>query len=247
MTEREFLAAEIAMRLLEGTELAAATAQLENDPELAAMVRDWQLRLAPLADGLTPIEPAPGTWQRIAASLRGVAAASNDNELQTARSEALRLRARLRRWQWGSAAAAAAALVIGLIGAPFVQRGGPEQLPSAIGTEAMLYASLPVGGPEGPRLALTYLPQSGDLLVMANAVPGDGVHDHELWLVAPDAKPVSMGVIVPGKQARVPVSPTVAARIGDGLSVILTREPLGGAPPGGSAGPVVAEGTFTKI
>jgi anti-sigma-K factor RskA len=247
MTEREILAAEIALRLLEGEELAAAMAALDGDAELTAMVRDWQQRLAPLAHELAPLVPSPETWQRIAASLRGSGAADNDNEAQAARSESQRLRARLRRWQWGSLAAATAALVIGLLGAPYLQRGQQEPQPPGAAAEQLLYASLPVGGPKGPRLALTYLPQSGDLLVMANAVPGDGVHDHELWLVTANARPVSMGVIVPGEQARVHVSPAVAARIGSGLGVILTREPLGGAAPGATAGPVVAEGKFSTI
>jgi anti-sigma-K factor RskA len=247
MTEREILAAEIALRLLDGEDLDTATAALESDGELAALVRDWQQRLAPLADGLAPVEPSPETWQRIAASLRMAGAADNDNEADAARGEARRLRARLRLWQWGSVAAAAAALVIGLLGAPYLQRGEQAPQPPGAAAEALLYASLPVGGPQGPRLALTYLPQSGDLLVLANAVPGDGVHDHELWLLVPDAKPVSMGVIAPGKQTRVHLSSNVATRIGAGLGVILTREPLGGAAPGGSAGPVVAEGEFTTI
>jgi anti-sigma-K factor RskA len=247
MTERELLAAEIALRLLEGEELDAAMATMANDAQFAELVREWELRLAPMAQGLAPLEPAKTTWPRIAASLNMAGSADNDNEADAARSEARRLRARLWLWQWGSVAAAAASLVIGVLSAPYLQPGQQASQPPGSTAETLLYASLPVGGPGGPRLALTYLPQSHDLLVLANAVPGDGVHDHELWLVVPDAKPVSMGVIVPGRQARVHVSPQIAARIGAGLGVILTREPLGGAPQGGSAGPVVAEGEFTTI
>jgi anti-sigma-K factor RskA len=245
MTEREVLAAEIALRLLEEEDLDAAMADMASDPELAELVHAWEQRLAPMAQVLLPVQPLPETWPRIAAALTPSASASNDNE-PLAR-EAQRLRARLRRWQWGSVAAAATALVIGLLGAPFLQPGQQPSQPPLAPAEAPLFASLPVGGPEGPRLDLTYLPQSGDLVVLAGGVAGDGVHDHELWLVAPDTKPISIGVIASGQERRVHVPAAVAARIGAGLGVVLTREPLGGAPPGGSAGPVVAEGIFAKI
>lgn len=241
MTDRELLAAELALRLLSGEEQQAARAQLQQDPELAELVAEWEARLAPLASELPPADPSPETWQRIAATLAASSLAANDNS----GDEAALLRARLRRWQWGSLAAAAAALVLGYVGAPALQRviSSPVEAPAA----PMLVATLPVGGEAGPRLALTYLPESRDLVVEASNVPGDGIHDHELWLVVPDGKPVSMGVITSGQQRRVALSPELAGRIDAGLGVVLTREPLGGAPKGASAGPVVAEGKFSTI
>lgn len=239
MTERELLAAELALRLLSEEEAAAARAELAADPELAVLVAQWEDRLAPMAAELEPVSPSPQTWQRIAASLDGPSAA-NDNFA----AEAAALRIRLRRWQIGGMAAAAAALVIGLLVAPLVQQPVvPVEQPSP----TLLAASLPVGNADGPRLALTYVPQSRDLIVEASNVPGDGIHDHELWLVVPDGKPVSMGVITSGQQRRVALPPELAGRISAGLDVVLTREPLGGAPKGGAAGPVVATGKFSTI
>ncbi len=238
MTERELLAAELALRLLSEEEHAAAQAELARDPELAALVAQWEGRLAPLADELEAVPPAPQVWQRISASL-GQAGADNDND----RREADLLRVRLRRWQWGSAAAAAAALVLGFLGAPLLRDGPP--VPDA--ATPVLAASLPVGSENGPRLALTYLPGSGDLVVEASSVPGDGIHDHELWLVVPDGKPVSMGLIASGTQRRIDLPADLARQVDAGLEVVLTREPLGGAPKGGAAGPVVATGKFWAI
>lgn len=242
MTERELLAAELALRLLSSEEHDAARAELARDPELAALVAEWEGKLAPLAEELDPVPPAPQVWQRISDSLAVTpdqSGADNDND----RNEADLLRARLRRWQWGGAAAAAAALVLGLLSAPLLQRGPAGADPDT----PVLAASLPVGGESGPRLALTYLPASGDLLVEASSVPGDGIHDHELWLVVPDDKPISMGLIASGTQRRITLPPELARRVDSGLEVVLTREPLGGAPKGGVAGPVVATGKFSTI
>lgn len=236
MTERDLLAAELALRLLSGDEQAAAEQQLAADPELAAMVTDWQARLAPMADELAEVEPSPELWAKIAAKTR---VAQNDNQAD----EPAQLKARLRRWQWGSLAAAAASLVLGFVGAPLLRGTGPEVVTPA----QVLVANLPVGGSDGPRVGLTYLPQNGDLVIEAGGVPGDGIHDHELWLVVPGAKPVSMGVVATGRQTRVHLAPETAARIDQGLGVVLTREPLGGAPAGADAGPVVASGKFSII
>lgn len=240
MTERDFLAAEMALRLLSDEEHAAARAELARDPELSELVAQWEVRLAALADELEAVPPDPATWQRIAASLVQRQAA-NDNQLQVA----ARLRTQLRRWQWGTAATAAAALVLGYLGGPLLQRGAGPAIDSP--AAPMLAASLPVGGAQGPRLGLTFLPQTGDLVVEASNVPGDGIHDHELWLVVPDSKPVSLGVITSGTQRRVALPTDLAKRVDAGLGVVLTREPLGGAPKGGSAGPVVASGKFSII
>jgi anti-sigma-K factor RskA len=238
MTERELLAAELALRLLSDDEHAAAVQQLAIDPELAALVAEWEARLAPMADELAEVEPSPELWSKLASSLRG---AQNDNDGDLTAI----LKTRLRRWQWGSLAAAAASLVLGFLGAPLLRGPGPETVDPA--AAAVLVASLPVGGAEGPRLGLTYLPRNGDLVIEAGGVPGDGVHDHELWLVVPGAKPVSMGVVATGRQSRVHLSRELGKKIGSGLGVVLTREPLGGAPAGADAGPVVAEGKFSVI
>jgi anti-sigma-K factor RskA len=240
MTERELLAAEMALRLLSNEEQEQTRAEMARDPELSELVAEWEARLAPLANELEEVPPDPQTWQRINQSLtRPRAENDNDREL------AARLRVQLRRARWGGAVAAAAALVLGYLGAPLLQRGTGPVIDSP--APAMLAASLPVGGEQGPRLALTYLPQSRDLVVEASNVPGDGVHDHELWLVVPDGNPISIGVIASGTQQRVALPAELAQRIDTGLGVVLTREPLGGAPKGGTAGPVVASGKFSTI
>ena len=106
-------------------------------------------------------------------------------------------------------------------------------------------ANIPIG--ETPlRLAVTYIPDRTELLVSASGLTADGVHDHELWLVMPQGAPQSLGVVIPGEERRVAVDPAVAAYIGAGAQMVLTREPLGGAPKGGAAGPVVAQGQFLQ-
>jgi len=59
--EIDMLAAEYALRLLEGEDLRAATALMLTNPEFAKAVTDWETRLADLADEVEPVQPAART------------------------------------------------------------------------------------------------------------------------------------------------------------------------------------------
>lgn len=110
-----------------------------------------------------------------------------------------------------------------------------------------LVASIPIGDTQ-LRLGVTYLPASQEMLVSASGLSADGVHDHELWLVPDDGSALqSLGVVVPGEERRIAVPADAIANMGDGVSLVLTREPIGGKPDGVDAGPVVAEGAFSKV
>ena len=43
------------------------------------------------------------------------------------------------------------------------------------------------------------------------------------------------------------MSLSVAANMGDGVQMVLTREPIGGKPDGVDAGPVVAQGALSEV
>jgi anti-sigma-K factor RskA len=145
---------------------------------------------------------------------------------------------RVRQWQVASMVSAAAAVALAFVAIPAMQAGPDIPVESA----APLMANIPIGD-TALRLAVTYLPDDSEMLVSASGLTADGVHDHELWLVLPEGAQ-SLGVVVPGEQRRVAVTPDLAAQIASGSDLVLTREPLGGAPKDGTAGPVVAEGEF---
>lgn len=228
MPEQDRLAAEHALRLLEGQELMTARGLMAGDPAFAAAVADWEEKLAPLYDGTPGTAPSPAMWARIEAELARPAPSADIATLE----------GRVRRWQIASAFSAAAAIVLAFFALPGTQAPPPAP-------EAPLMANIPIA--DTPlRLAVTYLPERSEMLVSASGLTADGVHDHELWLVTPDDGAQSLGVVVPGEQKRVTVDAALAQHISEGAQMVLTREPLGGAPADGTAGPVVAEGIFTQ-
>jgi anti-sigma-K factor RskA len=73
--ERDELAAEYVLGTLEAREAEAAQNLIARDAAFAALVADWERRLAPLQSLAVPEAPPPGLWARIEATLDGVAPA----------------------------------------------------------------------------------------------------------------------------------------------------------------------------
>ena len=236
MTETDYLAAEYTLGLLEGEELLRARSLEASDRDFAAAVGKWQAQLAPLLDDVPAAMPRSELWPLIEAQLGPVPA--NDNITA--------LRGQLRRWQWATgivSAAAAVLLAVTLVPSTTVPVTPP--LPSAPNAPE-LAASIPVGE-TGLRLEVTYLGSSRELVVSAAGLTADGVHDHELWVIPGEGAPLSLGVVEPGAIRKALLDDALAAELRDGAALALTREPLGGAPAGGTPGPVVAEGSLTTL
>lgn len=229
MTERDFLAAELALGLLEGRDLLAARGLAASDPDFAALVADWETRLAPLLDDIGPVAPGGDMWGRIERAL--------DGGFQS--GEVVALRRRLRLWQWSAGLSAAAALVLAVLAGPVLIAPRPDVVATP------LVASFTLPATEA-RLGVTYLPERGDVVVSAIGLAGDGIHDHELWLVPPQGKTISIGVVVPGEARRVHLPDALARQLGAGATLALTREPLGGSA-GRDPGPIVATTKFSSI
>ena len=242
LAEDQLLAGEFVLGLLDGERLLLARGKLAREPAFADEVARWEDRFAPLLDAWDEVAPPPGAWDRIVRTVSGAQSAlpgANVIELQA-------LRRSRDRWRWIGGASLAAALALALT---FVLTSGPdipEPAPERGDDAPLLAASIPIA--DTPlRLALTWVPEREQLSVSSTGLAPDGVHDHELWLVDGQGGLHSLGVIVPGEEARFAVDAELAEHFHDGTQLLLTREPLGGKPEGAEAGPVVAEGHFTAI
>jgi anti-sigma-K factor RskA len=157
------------------------------------------------------------------------------------------LEAQVRRWQ-GIAALTSAAAAVALALFVFAPGRAPVEAPPQLADARLpLVATVPIGE-TGLRLDVTYIPESETMLVAAIGLTADGVHDHELWLVPADGGALqSLGVVAPGEVRSMVLPQTVVAKLGDGASLVLTREPIGGKPEGVDAGPFVAKGAFNRV
>lgn len=241
------IAAEWSLGLLEGEELLAARGKYATDPDFAWRKGWWDDWFAPLTDAVPGAEPGDHVWDGIAARITAQQVAAAAPESLPPASNVIALEARVRRWQWVAGLTSAAAAVALALFTFSPGRAPVEAPPAQIAAAAPLVATVPIGD-TGLRLDVTYIPESEKMLVAAIGLTADGVHDHELWLVPADGGALqSLGVVAPGTVRSMTLPATITAKLGDGASLVLTREPIGGKPEGVDAGPVVAKGAFTPV
>jgi len=240
------IAAEWALGLLEGEELLAARGKYATDPDFAWRKDWWDDWFAPLTDAVPGAEPGDQVWDAIAARITAQQVAAAAPGSVPPPSNVIALEARVRRWQWVagiSSMAAAVALALFM----FAPGRSLVEAPTQIAAAAPLVATVPIGE-TGLRLDVTYIPESERMVVAAIGLTADGVHDHELWLVPADGGALqSLGVVKPGAIRSMTLPAAAVAKLGNGASLVLTREPIGGKPEGVDAGPVVAKGVFTPV
>lgn len=241
------IAAEWALGLLEGEELLAARGKYATDPNFAWRKEWWDDWFAPLSDAMPGAAPGEHVWNGIAARVTAAQEAVDAPVGDVAAgSNVVALEARVRLWQRiaGLSSIAAAAQLAWVALTPAQVGVAP---PAQIAAAAPMVATVPIGE-TGLRLDVTYIPDSERMVVAAIGLTPDGVHDHELWLVPADGTPLqSLGVVEPGAVRSMSLPAAAVAKLGDGASLVLTREPIGGKPADKDAGPVVAKGAFSRV
>jgi anti-sigma-K factor RskA len=200
------LAAEYVLGVLSLAERAEAEARLKRDPVLAARVTAWEARLSGMNDGFADA-PAPNLLPQIEARLFPQAA----HPAPTRRRFGLGFG-----WLTGAAVAAVLALVTVATLAP----PRPE-----------LVATLATAD---NRLAYQ-VTHFGDALQVTRVagVPAVEGQVHELWIIAPNASPVSLGLLE--DRPLVVTYPTPP----EGFVFAVSVEPTGGSPTGQPTGPVI--------
>lgn len=228
-------AAELALGLLDGEERAVALRRLLADRGFAAEVETWRTHLAQLFD-LWPEVPVSGdVFGRVERSLDWPAATAPAVPAQ-------------RRWAWpamtGLSSLAAAALLLVLVTRPVPQPpAAPKPVATAPVPATMLVAAVTPSKGGAPMTAV-YDP-AGGMRVTAQAM-ADANRSAELWVIAGDGVPHSLGLL-PAGGGRMPVSSANRARLAAGATLAVSLEPIGGSPTGLPTGPVVATGALSKV
>lgn len=219
----DLLAAELALGLIEGEDAQRAVARLGTDPGFAQQVRDWQERLAALADELVPVMPPARARQHLREAL-GHSHAPLSEPLDS----------RIRWWQrplalFGAAVAVAAlALVLAM---PMLRGLGQP------GWQAELVLADPVA-----RVMTHVEGRKVSVELMAGTVP-EG-RDWQVWWIAPGgAAPVSLGMVARDGMMRMTLPQGM--KMGPGVRIALSDEPAGGSPTGQATGRMIASAMLT--
>lgn len=233
--ERGALAAQLALGLLEGPELAQARGLAASDPDFKAEVGRWSVRFAPLLDTVEDKVPGPAIWQSILAVISPARTAANDDLPDLRRTVA--------RWRLasGGLGAIAAALALALVTRPEpVAQPAPQ-----IAAAAPMVATLAGDDPAPVRLVANWDPAARQLIVTpAMTPPHDPAKAMELWLIPKGGTPRSMGVMPAEGPMRAEIDPAMSAMLDSGATLAISIEQSGGSPSGAPLGPVVATGTM---
>lgn len=235
MTEElDNAAAEYVLGTLPADERARFALRLQGEPELRAAVQAWQARLAPLDDATPGQIPSPAVWEAVERATAGSAGSAS----MGAPSNVVQLRQRLALWRGG--ALAAGALAAGLAGILIFDRFAVAPEPQG----GRYVAVMDTGGRE-PALIAELDTETGIIQVRSVTAEIPNGQSLELWHVADNNAPRSLGILKAGAEAQT-IRDVVAGGPAEGV-IAVTLEPEGGSPSGAPTGPIVYSGRLIPI
>jgi anti-sigma-K factor RskA len=217
----EWLAAELALGVLDGAERLTARTRATREPAFAAMVLRWEARLAPWAAEIAEVTPSPQVWDAIAAAL------------PTQKGQSI--------WQslafWRGLTLATGALAAACIGALIYLGNTPQQTP--------LIAAIDGGGHH--HFVATLDKNSGSIAVVPASYTADATRVPELWLIPADGQPRPLGLLRADAATTLTLSRDMLAHAVSNAVLAVSLEPQGGSPTGQPTGPVIATGKLTLL
>ncbi len=223
------LAAEYALGTLSARARLRLARAAASDGAVAAAIREWEMRLAVLAEGIAPVTPPPRVWAGIVSRL-GLAGSA----VATA---GVPWWARVTFWRRFALTSFALALAFGVT----LFTPGPKAPEQPIVTV--------LAGPDAkPVLIASVLRGERTMtikVVGAAAVPpGKSL---ELWMLPDGSAPKSLGVIPDSGVGRVALPSAADAALANVPALAVSLEPAGGSPTGAPTGPVLYSGKVERF
>lgn len=234
--ERDSLAAEFALGLLDGEELALARSLLTTDPGFGDEVARWSGRLAPLLDEVEQAQPPERLWRQISDSI-------GTDSRPTAEIHQLRRKVSVWRGISGAAMAIAASLALFLVVQP---RTVTPPAPIEVPAPAPLVAVIGSDGEPAAMMATWDSANRRLMIAAAAAAPPAAGRSHELWVIPADGTPRSLGTMPATPTMRMAVAEPMARQLQEGATLAVSDEPQGGSPTGLPTGPVIASGKLER-
>ncbi|WP_152047206.1 anti-sigma factor [Aureimonas psammosilenae] len=231
----DLIAAEYALGLLGERERLVLERRMRTDETLRRRVEEWEERVSPLLIGVQPVEPPAGVLASVEAKLDGagyiptlpppaIATAANDNRVS-------------RGWKWlalGTSASLVASLAM-----LFVVTSMPEAA-----RDAPLTTVIAASGGGGALYAAVIDPETARATLVPVVTTADPRYARQLWAIAPNAQPRSLGLLPLAGSAEIGIAPELLA---GGVVLAISQEPPGGSPTGQPTGPVVGTGQLQRI
>jgi anti-sigma-K factor RskA len=219
-------AAEYALGVMQGIARDEFARRLAQEPRLAEAVRQWDENFVSFAEDIAPEQPP----RHIEAALQRRLFATTSSQQKPSLWNSLSF--------WRGLAAASFAAVLAL---------GAWTLQPAIDPVAGSAMVAQVEAAQSKfKLVAYYSETKGELrLNRVEGTAGSG-RSFELWLIAGQDAPVSLGVLKEAAAVSVPVPAELRQKFKGGILAV-SDEPAGGSPTGAPTGTILATGPLTEI
>lgn len=222
------LAAEFVLGTLDVNERANVAFRRVRDPELAAAIEAWEMRLAPLNEQVAPVAPSPLLKSKIVDRIRQAEAA------RIVPFNVIDLQQRVSRWR--SLALGASALAACLAGFIVVREAVQPATPKS-------YVAVLQKDAQSPAFLMTVDIDKRTFTVRPVAAERQSGKSYELWLVnAKLGAPKSLGVVGDKPFSTNPRLASYTSGDIEDATYAVSVEPEGGSPTGAPTGPVVYAG-----
>lgn len=215
-SDRDVLAAELALGVLDPAERAEALRHCLSDPDFAAAVELWGLRLSPLLAELPSVETPAHIWPMVAA------------RVGTGASDTKHIRV-IRRWRGIAGILGAVAAALGMF---ILVRPADAPSPAPVGVAQLVNAS------GAGALTIAYDHSRGTLR-LSQAALGDSSRRPELWVIPTDGKPRSLGLI-DANGGTLNIDRSLQPFLAEGVTLAITLEDPATAPhPAPTSAPIL--------
>ena len=222
MKRREELLEQLAGEYVLGTLKGAARRRFEHWMMTSYRVRlevwRWETQLEPLANEVNATPPPPRVWAAI-------------GERLWSKPQVSSAPARAMPWRSLSIAATVLAVILGSLLALQLHRGQADQSLLAV---IQNQKSQPLWVMNAHPVQQTFELKS------VHATPAGPGKDYELWILPPDGKPVSVGLLpVDGNTLVIHLTDQQKQQLIRARALAISLEPTGGSPTGQPTGPVL--------
>jgi anti-sigma-K factor RskA len=234
--DRDRLAAEYVLGVLEGEERREAERLAENDREFQVAVAQWQARLAEVDETASPEPASEALWQSIAADLGEQASpeptqASAPAAVPGPHTAVLALWRSLRFWRGAGLVGAFASLLLAL---------GVGMLATRAVREPVLIAVLLTNENRPAAVVNAFADGTAELIPLEGLEipPGRAL---EVWAIpGANQSPISVGVVSQRRSLRLNLDRVPGLRADQVIAISV--EPPQGSPTGQPTGPVIIKG-----
>ena len=244
------LAASYALGTLRGGARRRFETLARNNPTLRAAALIWQSRLGGLAELQPQAAPSPAVWKRIENLVQAdkQSQAMQDARAAVAVAPTRSLWNRLGLWQGATALATFATVVAVVTGMQMMTQlnGQVTDLTAQLsGNRDIQYMAVLSDDKSAAAMLVTFdRTQKKMMLRRMGSFQEGSDKSLELWALPPGGAPRSLGVLTPGRVARMNAAMSDVKEV---PMLAVTLEPKGGVPRGsGPTGPILFKGALLK-